>query len=365
MVATSATLREVFNATLAKIRKRIKRAQSRSSPLGEQNTKSTLIDPILTALGWDLEEFDEVRREYKRKPQDNPVDYALFVLRSPRLFIEAKDLSKTLDDRKWISQTLGYATVVGVEWCVLTNGNEYRIYNSHATVDVEEKLFRLVKITDAETQDFTLDTLALLSKSQMGENQLEALWKAHFIDRQIKSALERLFQNQDTSLARLIRKQTPRLKPAEIRESLKRAEVAIDFPALRLETMPQVPKTRSKKRRKRRRKDVDEDPTFKNVRLGDLVGSGLVAFPLALERRYKGAKLEAVIDVSGQVVVDGMAYTSPSTAAGMARKKIIGARPGRKYPQTNGWTFWKYRDPASADLKELNELRKQFVKSQR
>ena len=37
---------------------------------------------------------------------------------------------------------MGYASVAGVEWVVLTDGNEYRIYNSHATVPVEEKLLK-------------------------------------------------------------------------------------------------------------------------------------------------------------------------------------------------------------------------------
>ncbi len=113
--------------TLPKLRKRIQKIQNRKENIGEQNTKAALIDPLLSALGWEVEDIDEVSREYKRKPQDNPVDYALFMLRSPRLFVEAKDLGKDLSDRKWISQILGYATVVGVEWCVLTNGDEYRL----------------------------------------------------------------------------------------------------------------------------------------------------------------------------------------------------------------------------------------------
>jgi predicted type IV restriction endonuclease len=62
-----------------------------------------LIDTILIALGWDLQEIDEVRREYRRKPQDNPADYALFLNRTECLFIEAKSLEKDLNDRKWIS----------------------------------------------------------------------------------------------------------------------------------------------------------------------------------------------------------------------------------------------------------------------
>ena len=27
----------------------------------------------------------------------------------------------------------------------------------------------------------------------------------------------------------------------------------------------------------------------------------------------------------------------------MARKSVVGEKPGRPYPQTNGWTFWEYR----------------------
>jgi type I site-specific restriction endonuclease len=114
------------------VRKRIQQIRDRKEIIGEQNTKAALIDPLLVALGWDLQEIDEIRREYRRKPQDNPVDYALFLNRTESLFIEAKSLEKDLNDRKWISQNLSYATVVGVRWCVLTNGDEYRIYNSHA-----------------------------------------------------------------------------------------------------------------------------------------------------------------------------------------------------------------------------------------
>ena len=56
--------------------------------------------------------------------------------------------------------------MLGVKWCVLTNGDEYRIYNSHAEVDVDEKLFRKVRISDGEPK-FIIDTLVLLSKDKM------------------------------------------------------------------------------------------------------------------------------------------------------------------------------------------------------
>jgi hypothetical protein len=103
---------------------KIRRFQDRK--LGEQNTKASLIEPLLEALGWDVRDPDEVYREFKPTARDNPVDYALTILRKPRLFVEAKGLGETIADRKWIAQVLGYATVAGVEWCVLTDGDEYR-----------------------------------------------------------------------------------------------------------------------------------------------------------------------------------------------------------------------------------------------
>ena len=185
------------------IRKRIQQIRDRKELIGEQNTKAALIDPLLTAMGWELQEIDEVRREYRRKPRDNPVDYTLFLNRTACLLIEAKSLEKDLGDRKWISKNISYAAVLGVKWCVLTNGDEYRIYNSHAEVDVDEKLFRKVRISDSEPK-FIIDTLVLLSKDKMRGSLLDEMWKAHFIDRRVRLAFERLLGEDDAVLIRAI-----------------------------------------------------------------------------------------------------------------------------------------------------------------
>lgn len=124
---------DALREAIRKVASRIQRFQDRS--LGEQNTKASLIEPILEALGWDVRDPDEVHREFKPTPRDCPVDYALALLREPKLFVEAKGLGEMLADRKWIAQILGYATVAGIEWCVLTDGNEYRFYNAGAPVD--------------------------------------------------------------------------------------------------------------------------------------------------------------------------------------------------------------------------------------
>lgn len=184
------TQQQTVAATVQRLRERVRQIRQRRDAITEQDTKVAFINPLLTALGWNLEEMDEVRSEYRRKPQDNLVDYALLLLRSPCLFVEAKALSADLSDRKWIAQTLGYSTVVGVEWWVLTNREEYRLYNAHAPVDAEEKLFRTVSLSDVTRHDYLVETLELLSKDKMGENRLNLLWKAHFVDRRVQAHLE-------------------------------------------------------------------------------------------------------------------------------------------------------------------------------
>ncbi len=340
---------QTLSFVLAQLRERIGKIQRRGQIIGEQNTKAVLIEPLLSALGWNLIDLSEVIREYKCKPQDRPVDYALFILRSPSLFVEAKDLRADLSDRKWVSQILSYATVAGVEWCVLTNGDEYRLYNAHAPVEVEEKLFRIVRISELSQDEYALRTLDLLTKDKMGEKRIDALWKAHFVDRHVKLALERILTSESRNLVRWIHKRRPELSPSEIRESLKRADIQVEFPLI----TPHFPQAEHPEPESKRL-------TTLVIHVSDLIEVGLINAPLELEKQYKGVRLVATVLQDGRIMFDGQSYNSLSTAAGMARESVIGAPRGRKYPQTNGWTFWKYRDPETGDLKDIDVLRKAY-----
>lgn len=313
------------------VRQRINRYQGKE--VNEQNTKTALIDPVLRALGWDVGDLDEVQQEYKRRKNDKPVDYALLLLRTPKLFVEAKALGKSLDDRKWANQIMGYATVAGVEWVVITNGDEYRIYNALAHVPVEEKLFRTVSLADPEAP--VEHTLSLLSKEGLNGNDLEHLWEAHFVDRQMKVALDELFSpDTDPSFVRLLKKKVD-LPANDIKASLARVQAAFDFPFV-----PAAPATSAPRRKKTVKADKKKKrrtPKVVGVSLIELIDAGLLTPPVPLFRKYKGVKLEAELLVGGQVRVQGELHPTPSTAASHARATITG-RP----MATNGWDFWQY-----------------------
>jgi hypothetical protein len=353
-----------LEVALATVRDRIAKYQRQS--IGEQDTKAALIVPVLRALGWDTEDLEDVKLEYKRLPSDNPVDYALFLLREPRLFIEAKALGVHLDDHKWTSQMLAYATVAGVEWVALTDGNEWRIYNSHATVPVEQKLFRIVRVADPDTHPD--GTLHLLAKAQMADHLIDVLWKSDFVDRQIRDALVGLFGPEpDPGLVRLIRGKTGALSHAEVRSSLGRLRTTFDFPVAATPTVGAVAPT---KEPKAATSEPDPSPTpasgkmgegtpWRGVSLGQLITSGLVRLPLEIEHRFRRTNLSARIEDADRIVLDGAVYDSLSKAGGMARKSISGSPPGRDYPQTGGWTFWAYRGPDGA-LHPLDDLRREL-----
>jgi hypothetical protein len=333
------------------VAEKVRRFQDRS--LGEQNTKASLIEPVLEALGWDIRDPDEVHREFKPTSQDKPVDYCLTLLRKPRLLVEAKGLGETLTDRKWIGQILGYAAVAGVEWCVLTDGNVYRFYNATVALDAEEKLFFQITLSDGRDEE-AAEALKLVSRNNMAENILEVLWNAHYVDRRVRHALQAMFESRDKGLVRLIRKKVSKLTPKEILESLRRLDVHIGpgaaIPEARSRTQANRPTTK-----RVGGKQPKDDKIRYDVRLADIIAAALLSPPVKLFREYKGRMLEATLLADGKVEFNQTRYKTGSTAAETARAAVTGRKMN-----TNGWVFWQYVDTAGK-TQTLADARRAFL----
>ena len=124
---------------------------------------------------------------------------------------------------------MGYASMAGVAWVVLTDGNEYRIYNTHAPVPVAEKLFHAVRVTDDDAS--AGEVLDLLSRSGMPRKRLKAQWHAHFVDRQVHKALKGLFGKvPDESFVNLLEQSTAELTDRDVSDSLRRVRAQFEFP---------------------------------------------------------------------------------------------------------------------------------------
>ena len=91
----------------------------------EEQTIRSLIDPVLNALGWRVNEVNRVRQQYP--VGRGKVDMALMRDNKPVVLVEAKALGKSLDDAV-TDQVSQYCYREGAQTALLTNGTEWRVY---------------------------------------------------------------------------------------------------------------------------------------------------------------------------------------------------------------------------------------------
>jgi len=172
----------------------------------EANTKAHMIEPVLSALGWNMTNFHEVDREYKVF-DGTFLDYALRIDGKPKLFVEAKALGRTLADKQFIAQTINYANNEGVVWCVLTNGLLYQVYKSNEPVGMERKLLFEVNIRDASDEAGragVISSLATLGRQAVESGALDVWGETVFTDLRVRQALSQLGNKPPPSLIKAV-----------------------------------------------------------------------------------------------------------------------------------------------------------------
>ncbi len=199
----------------------------RKEGLKEYPTRTIFIDPLLTALGWDVRDPDEVELEHPTV-DGKSVDYAMKVNRKVVLHWEAKQLGDPLDDVKSITQVVGYAANDGIEWCVLTNGVRYKVYKASEKASAPDKLLFEVSIDPKDSSGQTVEELARqfnrLSRESMAKGLLDQLGTEIFTTGKVRKVLDRLFAETPASFVRLIRKTMAdsSVTPSQIEQALKR-----------------------------------------------------------------------------------------------------------------------------------------------
>ena len=133
----------------------------------ETRTRMTLIDPLLTALGWDVADPELVTAEYV--VNGKRADYALLgVDGNPVVFLEAKHYGENLSSH--LSQVLAYASELGIRYPALTNGNDWQIYDNLKLVPIEQRCILDVSLTRDPMPQCALKLL-LLWRSNMAEGE--------------------------------------------------------------------------------------------------------------------------------------------------------------------------------------------------
>lgn len=98
-----------------------------SPQMNESNTKVKIIQPFLQeVLGYGLGDM-ELEYKVQMGGQTYRVDYALMFNEIPEVFVEAKGLDTSITTKD-VDQLKSYLKLQDVTWGLLTNGQEYKLY---------------------------------------------------------------------------------------------------------------------------------------------------------------------------------------------------------------------------------------------
>ena len=124
----------------------------------ETRTRQALIDPMLRALGWDVEDPNSVRLEYGI--QRKWADYALMGGGRPIAVIEAKPLWTLLNDDEKM-QALNYANMDGIDYMVVTNGDHWQMFDVFKRGQLGDRILMDFQLTRDEPYACALQALGL------------------------------------------------------------------------------------------------------------------------------------------------------------------------------------------------------------
>jgi len=173
--------------------------------LPEAATKSQFVEPLLHAMGY--ESLDDIEWEHHIKASGEYIDYVLKVAGNPVIAVEAKSFGTELVE-KHAAQLVQYAAVVGIEWCVLTNGREIRLFNHRLKGGLAAQHVIDLDVL-AEQPDDVLDVLSLLTKEGMAnQDNLKQWMREAVLDRALRLELLDSHSATTVQLAETAREKT-------------------------------------------------------------------------------------------------------------------------------------------------------------
>jgi hypothetical protein len=243
---------------------------------------------------------------------------------------------------------------------VLTNGAEWRVYNTHAPVPIEQKLFRTGVRID-EDLDSAYSVLELLSKDNMRGMLIEDMWKVSFIDRKVHAALTQLFSGSEPAkeIVSGVHHRDPDLKLSEIRESLARVRAVFDFPPPLDAPGPVSPAKHKPAAVIPAPDDAHVQESERAISVKKLLDMGRLSAGANLEATYLGQRHTAEVLPDGQIRYAGTVYKSLSAAGGAMALAVKQPEEGSDWVSSiDGWMFWRVEDEKTGDLVTLKEIRR-------
>lgn len=191
------------------------KSDRRLASFDEAATKQIVLLRILSLLGWDIYNIDEVMPEYSVGSQR--VDCALRHSNANKVFIEVKRVGEDLERHQ--EQLLNYSFKEGVSLAILTNGISWRFYLPLHEGSWEQRKFYTVEIYDQKSEDIVGRFLDYLAKENVYSGKYiqnaEAVYKSrqreYLVRDTLPKAWNKLISEPDDLLIELIADATEKL----------------------------------------------------------------------------------------------------------------------------------------------------------
>jgi len=181
----------------------------------EAATKQAVILRILSLVGWDTFNIDEVVPEYSIAGKK--VDFSLRHSNTNKTFIEVKKIGEDLEKHQ--EQLLNYSFQEGVKLSILTNGITWWFYLPLHEGSWEQRKFYTIEIYDQDAEEIAGRFIDYLAKENVVSGKAitnaEAIYKSrqkgYLIKETLPKAWNKLISEPDELLIDLIAENTEKL----------------------------------------------------------------------------------------------------------------------------------------------------------
>ena len=199
------------------------KSNKKLSNFDEASTKQAVVLRLLSFLGWDIFNVDEVYPDYS--VNSFSVSYALRVKNVSKIFIEVKRIQEKLDNYQ--KTLLSFAARENVEIAILTNGVLWWFYLPKSPGSSQEKWFYSADLLKQKEDSIAVHMLDLLPKNKVAKGQALKAAKALNQNKNQKMASDvipeawnRIISQPNTIFVELLRESTEKICGCEVEAKL-------------------------------------------------------------------------------------------------------------------------------------------------
>ncbi len=162
------------------------KSNKKLSSFDEASTKQAVVLRMLSFLGWDIFNVEEVCPDYAAN--SSHVSYALRIGDTNKIFVEVKKISEKLDDHQ--KKFVEIASEEGADIAVLTNGVTWWFYLTSSNGSWQQKWFYSADFFTQEPDSFVPQLIDLLTMNKISKGQALKTAENLFRDKKQKMAAD-------------------------------------------------------------------------------------------------------------------------------------------------------------------------------